>query len=413
MLRIAAAGLLWCALCLAGTPAFAQSSGETEKKLQTIKKELNAVAADRREIESRRGAATRELRAADEQVAASSRRLRATAQQLAASEDELAGLQQRRDHLQGTLGDRREELALLLRAAYAQGDAAPLKLLLAQDRVADANRLLTYHRYVQRDRAERIAALTRELAEIETVERDIVARRAELDATRQRQREELARLERDRKERKVLVADLDQRYQGKRSREKALGRDAKGLEKLLKQLRAAAARAEAERRAAAAKAEREAREAREAARRAGATAPRAPVPAPRPVATGPAVGGAGWPVAGTLLAGYGAKLPDGRASEGLLIAASAGTTVKAAADGTVVYAEWMSGFGLILIIDHGNGYMSLYAHNDALLRDAGDRVRRGDPVSTVGSSGGHGRPALYFELRRNGEPVNPGSWLGS
>ena len=386
MLRIAAAALLWCALCLAGTPAFAQSSGETEKKLQTIKKELNAVAADRREIESRRGAATRELRAADEQVAASSRRLRATAQQLAASEEELAGLQQRRDHLQGTLGDRREELALLLRAAYAQGDAAPLKLLLAQDRVADANRLLTYHRYVQRDRAERIAALTRELAEIETVERDIVARRAELDATRKRQREELARLERDRKERKVLVADLDQRYQGKRSREKALGRDAKGLEKLLKQLRAAA-------------------------RRAGATAP--PAPAPRPVATGPAVGGAGWPVAGTLLAGYGAKLPDGRASEGLLIAASAGTTVKAAADGTVVYAEWMSGFGLILIIDHGNGYMSLYAHNDALLRDAGDRVRRGDPVSTVGSSGGHGRPALYFELRRNGEPVNPGSWLGS
>ena len=411
MLRITAAALLWCALCLGGTPAFAQSSGETEKKLQTIKKELNAVAADRREIESRRGAATRELRAADEQGAASSRRLRATAQQLAASEEELAGLQQRRDHLQGTLGDRREELALLLRAAYAQGDAAPLKLLLAQDRVADANRLLTYHRYVQRDRAERIAALTRELAEIETVERDIVARRAELDATRKRQREELARLERDRKERKVLVADLDQRYQGKRSREKALGRDAKGLEKLLKQLRAAAARAEAERRAAAARAEREAREAREAARRAGATAP--PAPAPRPVATGPAVGGAGWPVAGTLLAGYGAKLPDGRASEGLLIAAAAGTTVKAAADGTVVYAEWMSGFGLILIIDHGNGYMSLYAHNDALLRDAGDRVRRGDPVSTVGSSGGHGRPALYFELRRNGEPVNPGSWLGS
>ena len=316
MLRIAAAALLWCALCLAGTPAFAQSSGETEKKLQTIKKELNAVAADRREIESRRGAATRELRAADEQVAASSRRLRATAQQLAASEEELAGLQQRRDHLQGTLGDRREELALLLRAAYAQGDAAPLKLLLAQDRVADANRLLTYHRYVQRDRAERIAALTRELAEIETVERDIVARRAELDATRQRQREELARLERDRKERKVLVADLDQRYQG------------------------------------------------------------------------------WWR----------------RMSAAL---ASAGTTVKAAADGTVVYAEWMSGFGLILIIDHGNGYMSLYAHNDALLRDAGDRVRRGDPVSTVGSSGGHGRPALYFELRRNGEPVNPGSWLGS
>ena len=85
--------------------------------------------------------------------------------------------------------------------------------------------------------------------------------------------------------------------------------------------------------------------------------------------------------------------------------------MRAVADGSVVYAEWMSGFGLILIVDHGNGYMSLYAHNDSVLRDAGDTVRRGDPVATVGTSGGHGRAALYFELRRNGDPVNPDVWL--
>ncbi|KAB8182140.1 peptidoglycan DD-metalloendopeptidase family protein, partial [Lysobacter maris] len=92
-------------------------------------------------------------------------------------------------------------------------------------------------------------------------------------------------------------------------------------------------------------------------------------------------------------------------------AANAGTAVKAVADGQVVYAEWMTGYGLLLIIDHGNGYMSLYAHNDALLKDAGDSVKRGDAVASVGSSGGHGRPALYFELRRNGQPVNPNVWL--
>jgi septal ring factor EnvC (AmiA/AmiB activator) len=85
--------------------------------------------------------------------------------------------------------------------------------------------------------------------------------------------------------------------------------------------------------------------------------------------------------------------------------------VKTVADGTVVYAEWMTGYGLLLIIDHGNGYMSLYAHNDALLKDVGAAVKRGDAVATVGSSGGHGRPALYFELRRNGQPVNPRTWL--
>ena len=134
---------------------------------------------------------------------------------------------------------------------------------------------------------------------------------------------------------------------------------------------------------------------------------------PRAVASAPAlqVGGLGWPVAGTLVASYGGTLPDGRRSEGVLIGASAGTTVKAVADGRVVFADWMNGYGLILIVDHGNGYMSLYAHNDALLRDAGDAVKRGDALASVGNSGGQGRTALYFELRRNGQPVDPSSWL--
>jgi len=91
--------------------------------------------------------------------------------------------------------------------------------------------------------------------------------------------------------------------------------------------------------------------------------------------------------------------------------APTGATVKAVANGKVVFADWMNGYGLILIIDHGNGYMSLYARNEALLRDAGDDVRRGDAVASVGSSGGAGPPALYFELRRNGDPVNPNTWL--
>ena len=131
------------------------------------------------------------------------------------------------------------------------------------------------------------------------------------------------------------------------------------------------------------------------------------------VASAPAlkVGGLGWPVSGSLLASYGGRLPDGRSSDGVLIAAPAGTTVKAVADGTVVFADWMTGYGNILIIDHGNGYMSLYAHNDGLLREAGDSVKRGQPVATVGTSGGQEAPALYFELRRNGSPVNPAGWL--
>ena len=116
-------------------------------------------------------------------------------------------------------------------------------------------------------------------------------------------------------------------------------------------------------------------------------------------------------MSGTLLAGYDGELPEGGASAGLLIAAPAGTPVHAVADGRVVFAEWMNGYGLISIVDHGNGYMSLYAHNDTLLRDVGATVHRGDAVASVGTSGGLSRPAVYFELRRNGSPVNPSVWL--
>jgi septal ring factor EnvC (AmiA/AmiB activator) len=378
----------------------AQDSRDAQRKLERIKRELRDVAAERRRIEGQRGAASTQLRAVDEQLGHSGRVLSETESSLAQQQASLAQLQQRRDALQSTLGARRAELATLLRAAYTVGSAAPLKLMLAQDRVADASRVLTWHRYLQRERVQRIAALTAQLRELDALERQIVQQRSALDAARQQQRAQLAQLQRDRSTRAQTVAQLEQRYRDRRSRERALGSDAKSLERLLAQLRAAAAR-EAGRRAAAARA---------ASRPSTGGKPRPPPPVVANAAP-IQVGGLGWPLSGTLLAGYGGTLPGGGTSSGLLIGASAGATVKAVANGKVVFADWMNGYGLILIIDHGNGYMSLYAHNEALLRDAGDDVKRGEPVASVGNSGNQSRPGLYFELRRNGQPVNPGTWL--
>ncbi|MET0329459.1 MAG: peptidoglycan DD-metalloendopeptidase family protein [Luteimonas sp.] len=283
--------------------------------------------------------------------------------------------------------------------------------MLAQDRVADAGRLLTYHRYLQDQRSTRIAELRAEVQELDGIEAAIQDRRAALEATQVEQRTQLAKVETDRGQRAEAVKGIESRFNDRSAREQALGRDARSLERVLTQLREAARRAEAERRAAAAAArEREAREAREA------TAAGRPRPPPRPPTqvarnAAPQVGGLGWPVSGSLLTAYGGKLPDGRSSTGILIGAPAGTPVKAVADGTVVFAEWMTGYGMLLIVDHGNGYMSLYAHNDGLLKSVGNSVRRGDTVSSVGSSGGQGRSGLYFELRQNGTPVNPSTWL--
>ncbi|HRQ36225.1 MAG TPA: peptidoglycan DD-metalloendopeptidase family protein [Chiayiivirga sp.] len=404
--------LAWLALALlvaglACAPVQAQNSRDAERRLERVRKELKDVASERRRIEGQRGEAAQQLRAADEQVARSARTLAQTEAELARQQEALAGLDAKREALRERMDAQRGELHALLRASYAAGDAVPLKLMLAQDQVADASRALTYHRYLQRQRSERIAALRGELAGLEAIEQEIAGRQAELERTREAQREQVSGLERERKAQAQSVARLDSRYRDRSAREQALGQDEKSLERLLARLRAAAAKAEAERKAAAA---------REAQRRAagqGTTTPRATQQRPAQVARAAPVqvGGLGWPLSGALLAGYGGRMPDGRSSSGALIGAASGTPVRAVADGTVVFAEWMTGYGMILIVDHGNGTMSLYAHCETLLREAGTPVKRGDPVATVGNSGGQGQPALYFELRRNGQPVNPVPFL--
>lgn len=396
-------------------PSGAQTTRETERKLQKLRTELKGVAQERRQIEGQRGQASRQLREADEKVARTGRALAQTEAALREQGRALAEAEQRRSTLQGNLAQQHRELAGLLRAAYQLGNHAPLKLLLSKDTVADANRALAYHRYLQRERAQRITTLTADLKELEALQAQIAERKQKLQGTQQDQKQQAAALEADRRDRAKTVASLEERFKDQREKEQALGQDAKALETLLANLRAAAARAEAERRAAARRAAAEKAAAERAARQAAAQGrpPPPPTKVPPAVASAPApkVGGLGWPLSGNLLARYGGKLPDGRTSSGVLIGAPAGSTVTAVADGTVVFSDWMTGYGMILIVDHGNGYMSLYAHNDTLLKDAGARVSRGDAVAKVGNSGGQGVTALYFELRRGGQPVNPDSWL--
>ncbi|MCC7249652.1 MAG: peptidoglycan DD-metalloendopeptidase family protein, partial [Lysobacter sp.] len=360
----------------------ATNSREAQRRLEKIRRELKDVAAERRALEGRRGEASRALRRMDERLADSSRALNAAESELAREQHALQELDARRAVLRGQEVEHRRALAGLLRAAYAQGERAPLELALAQDRIADADRQLTYYGYLQRHRVQRTRALTAELAELERVERQIVDKRLALDAARAERARQQAALTRDRAAHAAELDALERRFGDRRARERALGSDAKALQTLVERLRVAAARAAAERVAAE-------RAARAAARKTASvrTAPR-PAQGKRggePVATPPRqtataapvrVGGYGWPASGSLLAGFGGRMPDGRTSSGLLIAAGLGSPVRAVADGTVVFSEWMTGYGLILIVDHGNGTLSLYAHNESLLKNAGDRVSR-------------------------------------
>ncbi|MFS8136640.1 MAG: murein hydrolase activator EnvC family protein [Thermomonas sp.] len=402
MQRVVAASLLALVIMAMATGAHAQATQDphdAERKLKVLRTELKSVAAERRRLEGQRGDASRQLRQADEQVGGVQRSLRGVEANFQRDSTSLKQLQAERAQRNIDIDGKRQELARLLRAAQLAGGEAPLKAMLAQDRVADAERALTYQGYLQRGQVERIRVLTADLQRIDALEKEITDRRQALDRDRKQQQTMLTGLQQAREKRAGLLAGIDEQYKDRAGRERALGRDAKALQDLLAQLRAAAARAAREAKA-------------DAARRAASGNRRTPVPT-KAVARMPAlrVGGLGWPVTGNLLATYGGTLPDGRRSDGVLVAAPAGTTVKAVADGQVVFADWMTGYGMILIIDHGNGYMSLYAHNDGLLRDAGDSVKRGDAVANVGKSGGQEQPALYFELRRNGHPVDPRGWL--
>lgn len=375
------------ALCLGAlaAPAAAQDADRAKKeaaaqqRLEQLRKQIRDITAEQRALEGERGAASRELRAADAKVGEAVRALRRTEAGIATSETELQQLQSQQRELEAGLSGQREALAALVRSAYALGRHEQLKLLLAQDRAADLARVLAYHRYFQADRQERIAGLIEELRALAAVARQIQDQREVLEAARARQQADLAALETQRGERATLLATLEAGFKDRAVRLAALGKDEAGVVKLLEQLRDAVA-----------------------------DIPRQ-VDDNRPFAS--RRGQLGKPLAGTVLAAFGGRLPDGRGSDGLLIAGTAGAEVRAVAPGRVAFSDWLKGYGLLTIVDHGDGWMSLYAFNDALLKDAGDWVRAGDPLATVGSSGGQGRPALYFELRRNGQPQDPKPWL--
>ncbi|MDH7454303.1 peptidase M23, partial [Luteimonas composti] len=225
MILPARARLAWAALALlaaglAPSPeAVAQrDSRDAERRLERVRKELDEVARERRRLEGERGEAATRLRSADERLARSARTLRETEAELERQQAALAELAGRRDALQARVDAQRGELHALLRSAYATGSAAPLKLLLAQDQVAEAGRALTYHRYLQRQRAERIDALGKELSELDALERGIAERQAALEQTRARQREQLQALEGDRRTHAQAVSQLDRRYRDRSSR---------------------------------------------------------------------------------------------------------------------------------------------------------------------------------------------------
>jgi septal ring factor EnvC (AmiA/AmiB activator) len=381
-----AAGPAWAAR----QPTPAQKEAELRKLNQRIDKVRKSVDSDMR----KRDQLSVELRDAELGVQEARKGLDEVKAQRLAAEARLRELETERAARNRELDGERAALAGELRTAYVNGREEQLKLLLNQEDPANFGRMLAYYGYFGRARAERIGKIQDQLEHLALLREKIAAEQARLAGIEQQHEQKVAQLASSKQKRAQAVSAIDRQIKSQGGELKRLQSQARGVERVIAELRKAIEKAEA---------------AARARQQQGGAPPRAAPQAPFE----PLRGKLPWPVQdGRVLARYGQPRAGGSLRwQGMLIGTERGARVRAPFAGRVVYGDWLPGMGLMLVLDHGGGYMSLYGHNEELFRKVGDPVSAGDVIGSVGDSGGHSQPALYFEVRRGTQPVNPENWL--
>jgi len=431
-----------CALLLAG-PALADKVTERSRQkhaAEAERAELRRKLADlKREIgrtESARSNAADLLADSEAAISQANRALRELAQERREVEARLEALDKEQARLDAAVSEQRDRLATVLREQHIGGGEDRLKLLLSGDDPNRIGRELQYMGYVSQAQARLIASLQTDLRAIEKNREQAQNAHAELDEIANEQQANKTRLEREKARRAKLLAELSDKLAAQRKEAGSIERDQKRLSALVDRL----ARLIAEQRKAEAAAREKRRQeqlarAREANSSARNTPSRGsgsidndrekvvgrneltPDPAIQDAVSGRAFsslrGQLRLPVRGDLIARFGTTRTDGPSWKGLFIRTAEGEEVKAVAGGQVVFADWLRGFGNLIIIDHGGEYMTIYGNNQAVLKQAGDMVKIGDVIATAGSSGGSEHSGLYFEMRHKGRAFDPMSWIAA
>ena len=363
--------------CCLVLPTWAQSP--EEEALEEVRQGIQALQNRLARQHEAREQGEAALRAAELAIADASKELTELRARNEAARQRQAALARDSRVARVRLEAERGDLAQQVRMSYMSGRQEMLKLLLNQESPTTLGRMLVYYDYLNRARSVRVSkvtanieALARLAEETEQVARDLT----ELERA---QAIEVESLNRARDERRSVLRALDT----------DISRSGGEIERL------------------------EAEEERLTALVAEVHALLAGFPLSSEAAFPTLRGALAWPVPGTLLGDFGQLRAGGEVTwNGVLLGAPAGTPVRAIYHGRVAYADWLPGLGLLVIVDHGGGYMSLYGHNEAILKESGAWVTPGEVIAQVGDSGGQARTALYFEIRRNGEPVNPHPWIG-
>lgn len=355
----------------------AADARKTEAELQAVKAEIERVTRQVGEEQVERDKLSGELRTAEGSVASARAGLDGIRRERAECASKRAALAADKRARESDLQQNRGALAGQLRAAYLIGREEPLKLLLNQQDPARAGRMFVYYSYFGRARAEQIHGIENDVQAIADLDEQLEAQDSKLADLEKQHRSNLADLEQARAKRSAVLASLTAESNSHAQSLERLKSQQGGLEKLLRELRRAMEK----------------------------------FPIDNNDAFAHLRGKLAWPVSGKVLARFGEQRAGGVKWDGVLVATERGTPVRAVYGGRVVYADWLPGLGLLTIVDHGEGYMSLYGHNERLYKAAGERVNAGDTLASAGDSGGSNRPELYFEIRKGGKAVDPRPWF--
>lgn len=375
----------WCCLillvlCLAWIPASQGGDNQAARlerlrqRIQTLQQTLNGQRGQQRQLRH-------QLQMVEQALGRLGRALKETERSQRQQAGKLQRLRVLHRRRQQALSRQRSLLGQQILAAYAMGRQSYLKIILNQQDPAVIGRTLVYYDYFNRARAVRIRHINARLREIRILEQTINREAERLAVLSKQQRHQLASRKQFRQRRHQVLAKLGAEIHGREQRLQKFLQDEQRLSKLLGQLQQALADISPE------------------AGRSGAFASQK--------------GRLSWPTRGRIRARFGQlrRTSSRLRWQGVLIEAPEGAEVRSIHSGRVAFADWLRGFGLLLIIDHGNGYMSLYAHNQSLYRSVGEWVPQGAVIATVGNSGGRSSPALYFEIRHNGRPADPLKWV--
>lgn len=382
---LAAAGLastLLAALSQSSAAPAAKSETQSqaqkaETELQSVKSEIDRITRQVGEEQVEHDRLTEELRTAEVSVGKARQSLDSIRRERAERAARRSTLSAAKRDAQASITKGRAELAGQLRAAYLIGHEEPLKLLLNQKDPARAGRMFVYYSYFGRERAQEIHSIEDNVARLDQLDGALAEQDAKLADLEKQQKTQLNQVEQARQKRTVVLANLETESHNHAQSLERLRSQQAGLEKLLHDLREAMAK----------------------------------YPVDTNSAFGQIRGKLAWPVTGHLVARFGDTRAGGLKWDGVLVATERGSPVRAVYPGRVIYADWLPGLGLLTIVDHGDGYMSLYGHNERLYKAVGEKVSAGDEIASAGDTGGSSRPELYFEIRKGGKPVDPRPWF--